>query len=471
MPQFDTVPLPPRLPLVVKTSNRDGTFNKDARLVNCYLETDEQGELWLYKRAGLIEALDVGTNPGQGVFYWDGDVYSIFNGSLFRNGVSVPGGSGLDQTNGVYWFSSIRGAVPKMVFGNGAKTYAYDVVGGVTADLHSIDIDFPATTVKGIAYLNGATYVMNSNAEIWGSVVNSVSVDGDWSALDFINAQIEPDPGVALQKQLVYIIAFGSWSTEVFFDAGNPTGTPLGPVQGSKISYGCEHADSVQRIDDMLFWLSTSQTAAVQISVLEQLTHRVISTKPIDRLLQASDLSTVYSWQIKINGHNFYVITIVEANLTLAYDISEDLWHQWTDTNGNYMPIIASTYDDDNRHVLQHATNGKLYYADADYYTDAGDRIFVDIYTPIFDANTARRKHMNLMRFVGDQERGSVLQVRFSDNDYKSWSNFRSVRLDTKKPSLTKCGTFTRRAYHFRHWSNTPLRMQAVDVQYDLGTL
>lgn len=471
MAQMESMVLPPRLPLVIMQGNRAGTLDKDARLINCYIETDEQGELWVYKRPGYTEAFSVTPAAGQGIYYWRGNSYSIFNGTLFKDGVTVPAGGGLDQTNGVYWFSEHLGATPKLIFGNGKKTYAYDPVGGVTTDLNTIDADFPAETVKGIVYLNGATYVMQPTSQIWGSAINSVSVAGDWTPLNFIAAQIEPDPGVALHKQLVYIIAFGEWSTEVFFDAGNPTGSPLGPVQGSKISYGCENADSVQRIDDRLFWLSSSQTAGVQISMLEQLNHQVISTKPVERLLQNADLDVIYSWQLKIDGHSFYVITVKNSNFTLAYDVSENLWFQWTDTNGNYCPIVASSYDSENRHILQHESNGKMYYADSTYYTDGGDKIFVDIYTPNFDANTRRRKHLNIMEFVGDQETGSLLHVRCSDDDYRTWSNFRTVRLDKKRPILTNCGTFSKRAYHFRHWSNTPLRLQAVEVSYDLGTL
>ena len=115
--------------------------------------------------------------------------------------------------------------------------------------------------------------------------------------------------------------------------------------------------------------------------------------------------------------------------------------------------------------------NGDLYYCSPEYYTDDGSKIIVDIYTPIFDANTTRRKQLNMMYFVGDQDVGSVLYIRRSEDDYQTWSNFRSVRLDVKRPHLSGCGTFSRAAYHFRHWSNTPLRMQAVEIQYDLGTL
>lgn len=469
MTQMESMVLPPRLPLVVITGNRNTSYTKDARLVNCYIETNEQGEVWVYKRPGLIEADTTVTAIGRGAYFWQGDYYTIFAGTLFRNGTSV--GSGLDETNGDYRFSSILGATPKLIFGNGKKTYAYTVAGGITADLHTIDTDFPAETVKGIVYLNGATYVMQPTGQIWGSVVNSVDQPGDWTALNFISAQIEPDDGVFLAKQLVYVIAMGRWSTEVFFDAGNATGSPLGNVQGSKISYGCRVADSVQEIDDRLFWISSTRSAGIQVSMLDQLNHQVISTKPIDRLLQGADLTSVISLRLKLNGHSFYILTLKSANITLVYDIAEGLWHQWTDDNGNYFPYVAYTYTADGKHILQHETTGQTLYADLETYTDAGDKIIADVYTPIFDANTTRRKHLNIMKFVGDQESGSILYVRHSDDDYKTWSNFRRVDLSKESPMLTNCGTFKRRAYHFRHWANTPMRLQAVDVQYDLGTL
>lgn len=469
MAQAESVQLPPRLPLVVSIRNRDRTLQKDSRLVNCYLETSAEGDIWIYGRPGLAEYSTSPPGPGQGAYNWKGDVFFILNGTLYKNGVTVPGV--LDQTGGAYRFSQILGATPKLVFGNGVKTYAYNGT-SISADLHSIDVDFPLITVKGIVYLNGATYVMDRNGVIWGSVVNSVDQPGDWSALNFIAAQIEPDDGVALAKQLVYVVAFGQWSTEVFFDAGNPQGSPLGNVQGSKISYGCANADSVREIDDRLFWVSSTRSAGVQVSMMDQLNHQIISTKNVDRILQSSTLANIISSQLKIDGHSFYILTLKDVNTTLVYDLVEGEWHVWTDTNGNYFPISDYTYTGNpKKHLFQHESNGKVYYVSTDYNTDAGSKIIRDIFTPIFDANTRRRKQLNIMEFIGDETPGSVLYVRYSDDDFKTWSNFRGINLNQKKPMLTGCGTFTKRAYHFRHWADCRFRMQAVDVQYDLGTL
>jgi hypothetical protein len=211
--------------------------------------------------------------------------------------------------------------------------------------------------------------------------------------------------------------------------------------------------------------------------MLDQLSHSVISTESIDRLLQGSDLSSLASLQLKINGHSFYILTLRDRNLTLAYDITENLWHQWTDPNGNYFPFVYYGYAAGNRHLIQHESNGDIYEVDMDFYSDASDDgstivpIIADIYTPNFDASTRRKKQLSMMEFIADQTPGSKLYVRSSDDDYQTWTNFREVKLDVERPMLINCGTFRRRAYHFRHRANTPFRIQAVELQYDLGTL
>lgn len=468
--QFESVTIPPRLPLVVVTSNRDGTVSKDARLVNCYIEVTKEGELDIYKRPGIKEArVQAAGLEGRGLWYWDGALYSVFGDKLFRNNSEVA--SGLDTTNGVYRFDSNLGATPHLVLGNGKKAYAYETLGGLSADLHTIDVNYPEETVKGFAYLNGPIYVTQPQAVVWGSAVNSVDQNGDWDPINFIRAQIEPDQAVFTAKQLVYVVVLKQWTIEYFFDAGNPTASPLGPVQGMKVNYGCAHGDSVQKINDVLFFLSIDQTNSLQVSTLDRGAHQVVSTPSIDRLLAALELNTVFSWQLKINGHSFYVITFKEDNLTLAYDITQDLWFQWTDHEGNYFPIVASAYDAQGRHVLQHESNGILYYISGDQYKDDEYPIVVDIITPNFDAGTYRRKHLKQAVFIADQIPGGVMTARYSDDDYQSWSTPRSVDMSAKRPMLTDLGTFQRRAFHLRYIDDLPFRIRAIDVQYDVGSL
>lgn len=478
MAQSQTMLVPARLPLVIDPENRDSSTAKDSKLINGYVEIDRDRNVFIYRRPGTSQwGQPPATNAaGQGVFYWNNAVYSIFAGTLYKNLSSVA--TGLDSAGGVYSFTSILGATPQMVMQNGNQGYSYDDTHLLSANLHSINASYPQYTCKGLAYLDGATYVLQrffgtaiTPAVIWGSAINSVDQVGDWDPLDFLTAQIEPDSGVALAKQLVYVVCLKQWTTEIFFDAGNATGSPLQSVPNAKISYGCATADSVQSIDDVLFWLSTNLSASNQIVMVDRLQLRVVSTQAIDRLLNQADLSVVYSWQIKCNGHSFYVLTIKNANLTLAYDIRQDRWEQWTDANGNYMPIVASCRDSSGNHILQHETNGTLYYASPNYLDDAGTVFPVTVVTPSFDAKTNRRKFLGAMNFYADRVPGSLMTVQWSDDDYQSWSQPRTLDLSQQYPRLSNCGTFRQRAFKFTVNNNLWFRLMAVDLQFDVGTL
>lgn len=469
MSQIDHVLLPPRIPLVVQPENRNHTVNKDAKILNCFIEVDKNGELHIFKRPGLMEAAAGVAALGRGLFYWQGDDYAIFGDKLYRNAIQVA--TGLDTTNGNYRFDSILGSNPKIILTNGVKTYSYNSTDGLSLDFNTIDSDFPPLAVKGWAYLNGFSYVMTASAVIQQSELNNVDTITSWNPVNFVTAQIEPDSGVFLTKQLVYVVALKQWTVEYFFDAGNETGSSLSPVQGMKVNYGCVSGDSVQRVNDTLLFMCNSQTASNQIAMLYQGQITIVSTPAIDRLLATADLTTIYSWQLAINGHSFYVVTIKADNLTLVYDINQDLWCQWTDENGNYLPIVASSYDIDGLHLLQHETNGKIYFCDSSFYTDAGAPIVVDIYTPIFDAGSYNKKHMNRLRVIADQQPGSFINIRHSDNDYQTWSNFRRIKLSRQNPTLINLGTFRKRAFHIRHKSNSPFRIRALEGSFDLGVL
>lgn len=464
--QAESVAIPKRLPLVIEPQNRGNSTAYDAKIINAYVEKSKEGEYFIYERPGLDEQSrpPAGNATGRGVFQWNGSVYSIFGSTLYKDGVAVVGT--VNATNGVYRFDSCLGATPKLLFGDGVKAYYYDSGGGL---VNITDVDFPSSFCKGWAYLNGTNYVITPTAHIQGDDINDPP---NWNPLNTILAQIEPDPGVAMAKQLVYVVALKQLSSEVFYDAGNPTGSPLGRVEGAKQNYGCLSADSVQDMGGQLFWLGWSKDGAPEVLMMENLKLDTVSTKPIERLLEGATLTNVFSWNIKIEGHRFYGLTLKDENLTLVYDMDEKMWGQWTDANGNYVPWVSSCATPDLRHIVQHESNGRLYLLSSDYATDDGDLIQVDIYTPNFDGGTRRSKQMGKLFFVSDQRAGGTLQVRVNDEDYnpKAWSNFRTVDLSQPVPYLDENGSFHRRVHNFRFKEPVRMpRMMAIEMQLDIG--
>ncbi len=476
-----TVARPQRWPLIIMPSNRQEDTQKDARLVNGYMEKELQGDVWLYKRPGLdrLTQPSSGAGLGQGAYNWLGDIYTIFNGELFKNGVSK--GATINTTHGVYRFAAMLpqyNATPphvpdptlvaKLIFGNGYHAYCYDDTNGLQDFTGNLQPD-ARQFFKGWAFVDDTLYVMAPFANIWGSDLNDVLT---WPADNVIVARIEPDRGVALAKQLVYVIAFKESSTEVFYDAGNATGSPLARVAGAKVNWGCANADSIREIDGALFWLSTNRSASIQVMKMDNLRIDIVSTPAIERLLGEADISAVYSWTLKYEGHRWYVVTLVNENLTLVYDLTTGLWAQWTDMEGNYLPIVDSTYKTSTAQtILQHETDGWLYVVDSANVEDWNGPITVDIYTPNYDAGTARDKTITCIYPDASQLLGSILQVRYSDDDYQTWSQFRTIDLGIRKPSSRDWGVFKRRALNLRHQSPTRFRIKSLDLQMDIGTL
>jgi hypothetical protein len=484
---------PLRWPLVNELQARTTTkpLTKDARLINCYAEYDQEDkEYWVYKRLGMGETpyLNVGS-PAQGLGVYTetatGTVFSIFGNTIY-DGTAI---LGTVNANGPYsWITCGPSLISErqVVLQNGSNGYVITYSTGPLPfpTLRLItDPNFPsATAVPGIVNLDGTLYVMDTSGNIWGSTdVNDGLV---WSALNFIEANSNGDLGVALAKQLNYVIALKQFSVQVFYDAGNPPpGSPLAPVPDAQLPLGCLHGNSVQTIDNSLLWLTANETVSPQIVRMDNLTPAIVSTPAVERILDKIEWldkqTDVRSLVLKHGGHRFYVLTIVQLNVTLVYDIDQKLWYLWTDSSGNYWPIGAVAYlpVDNNQsgvHLAQHMSNGNVYPLDGDYVypNDYGTLFPVDIYTPNMDFGTIRRKMLTGMYFRADRTPSSYLQARYSDDDFSSWSNFRTIDLSKVKPRMMSCGTFSqRRAYHFRHMCNTSFRIKSIDLAMDIGTL
>lgn len=465
--------IPTRFPLAVDPQNRDNTTNKDAKLVNGYLEKTADGGYSVYKRAGLSDPYPLpggASGAGLGIFNWQGSIYFVIGNILYEGSPTSETALGNVSNDGLqYIFSSNLSSPPTLVLGNGIHAYYYPFGGTLTPMSGGNAPGVVTRFVPGWAYLDGTMYYADTYDLVWGSNINDVTT---WDTTNEIQVQIEPSSNVAMAKHLVYPLVMTGWTTEVFYDAQEPANSPLGPVQGAKMNYGCASAGSVLDIDGQLFWVSKTRNGAAQVVCVDNLHINVISTPYIEKLIQFSNFSLVWSWCFKGGGHCFYVVTLEDLNLTLAYDIKEKLWSQWTDLNGNYLPISGSTFYGTSC-ILQGFFTGALYEMSMLNYTDSGNVITVDLYTPNFDAGVDRRKVLNLLRFNADQTPGSVLQVRCNDQDYSStsWTNFRRVDLGVKRPFLDRCGSFYRRAYHLRHQCNTPLRITSLDMQLDIGTL
>jgi len=207
------------------------------------------------------------------------------------------------------------------------------------------DGDYPNPTVPGVAYMNGRVYVMEAD----GTISHSDEDDPtSWDALNFVTAAFEPDAGIVLARLAEYIVAFGAYTVEFFYDAQNPTGAVITVVPNSTLMIGCLNARSLQQVEGGLIWVAQQRGlgGSVQLSrfvaILSGTKYERISTDDIDRILMQSDLTNIGSGVVTISGHEFYALTLRDAAICLVYDTKTGGWYQWTKTTAKASKTVTT---------------------------------------------------------------------------------------------------------------------------------
>ena len=255
------------------------------------------------------------------------------------------------------------------------------------------DVDYPATTVRGALYLNKIFYVMDTAGVIWGSAEDDPT---SWNALNFVKASFAPDEGVCLAQALEYIVAFGRYTTEAFYDAGlAPPASALSPVQSGIMLVGCAHGNSVAQSETALVWMALQKAQGSTyhkgrfIAMMDGFgAYKRISTPDVERLLDADDLAGVFADILTIAGHAFYVLTLSTTAITLVADLRTGLWYEWNISTAGSAKSVSSLTQSNG---LATATSTAHGFSDGDYVvvagaTPSGYNLTVNV--NVVDANT-----------------------------------------------------------------------------------
>ena len=240
----------------------------------------------------------------------------------------MPAFPGINSTEIIDWAKSISG--PTMLKGTGA---AFTLTG--TAATAISDPQYPASTTRGVAYLDGTFYVLAPN----GTIYNSLAAGDDptdWPADGFISAEFESDQGVFIAKCLNNVVVLGQWTTQLFWDAANATGSPLLPVQNGVILIGCASANSVAQTESTIIWMAQRKAQGSTahlgrfIAILVGTSYEELSTPDVSRVLDADDLTNVRSCVMEMSGHTWYVLALGTTGITLVFDLKTKGWFVWT---------------------------------------------------------------------------------------------------------------------------------------------
>lgn len=482
---------PMRIPLAIQPSNRGqyaGAVSKDAKLVNGYLEKDPStGEMWTRKRGGMKDqGAAAGTN-GRGIYVWNGINYVIDGGQLYSMSVlSTPVFSAKGAVDGTFgtryvWSTALKGTTPYIYFSNAVGAYWFD---GTTLTAAS-GANFPAMGGRGFSvFLDGTLYVLGTDNYIYGSAIYDLTTWTDTT--NKILCAEAGDLAYAIMRHGNYIIAFKRYSTDAYWDAGNPTGSPLQVLQGAHSDIGLTRAYTLATVADDLFWVGQERGGGIHVYRMTNLRITKISNPAVDRLLRAMvTYNNCRAYPLTFGGNRFYVISQIDTggsypngDITLAYCVETGTWSEFQDQAGAPFEfedgvasyVVRSDGTETGETYLIRSSDGHVVYFDQDAYTDYDGQFALDVVTPVMDGKTLFNKTNARADLIADQVSAGSVDLRWSDDDYQNWSKYQTMDLSQEVPSVRGLGSFSKRAFQLHHKQDTHFRAKYLDLYLDKGT-
>jgi hypothetical protein len=309
-----------RLPLAQTISARDPSMTTDAIMYNYGPTKNSNGQTLAERRFGVQPVYTVAAAAGLGLFAFKATVLSIIGTTFYVNGVS----SGTVDGTSQYQFTLTGTGGTAVFLKNNSAAYTWN---GATLT-KVVDVNYPATTVPGVAYLDGYVFVLTPGGILTNSNLNTPAT---WNALNTIAGSLSPDPGAAVSKLYNYVVSFGAFSATFFTDAGNvPPGSPLLPQISATCNIGVAAPTSVVATENTIFWVGQTHQKGRKVYIMNGLTPQAISDVFIERILNADPLTTVYAYYIEINGQSLYILSLVASNCTLVYNAGAGAWSRWS---------------------------------------------------------------------------------------------------------------------------------------------
>jgi len=342
-------------------------------LQNLYAEQRPQGEksmLVAYATPGLDLFVDFGDTPPRGgvEFPKNDAAYVVHRGTLWEvnnAGVKTNRGS-LNTTSGRV--SMAHNGVQVMIV-DGTNGYIYDT--GSTAFAQITDGDFPANP-KTVCFLSRRFLVSfaGSGRFYWSDIDNGLS----WDALNFANAETNPDPLVSVYSSNGQALLLGTESTEFWGNSGvsDPAFVAL---QGNATEWGLASPWSIAKYDNSFACLMKNRMGQVMIAQMSGYLPKKISTVDMDSIINGyATTADASAYSYMLGGHPMYVISFPSAGYTWLFDGSTGIWSPLKSA-GVSRHLAEFSFNLVGRTIVSDYASGKLYVLNPDTLTDNGAMI------------------------------------------------------------------------------------------------
>jgi hypothetical protein len=167
----------------------------------------------------------------------------------------------------------------------------------------------------------------------------------------------------------------------------------------------------------------------------------------------------------------------VTSTTTFTYLVSSALSSPATGTI-TATPVIESSFNFvsscnyNNKQVIQEASGGNVFQITEDTGQDNGVLINFKTRGRKMDGETQANKFMSYLDVIGDKLSSSAyILIRYTDDDYLTYSYYRRADLSLERTRINRLGAFKRRAIETRYTGSADLRLEALEMDVDGGTV
>ena len=451
--------------------------SKDARNTNCFKRTVDK-EVYAVKRSGVSSHV---TTTASSVASWihvwagqgSGDKFITAFGAVssqIRDGQTLLATNHTVTTNIGTRATAITETkisnVPTLTITGANNSGWWYQNAGTVSSIGSAGWPGNATsTIAGqISHMDGYAFVMTSVGGIHNSQLNTIST---WPATGVLNADIYPDQGIGCVRWRQYLIAFGAQSMEFFYNAGNATGSPLSRIAHLAQRVGAVNADAITQIADTLFFCGSTAQGGLTIYQFDGQVNRA-SPPEIDAVLLLAGGSNIELSSFRDFGVSF--VDVKAGTSIYRYCIEEKFWFPVSSTLGFLRWAGLSTGTSQVVYgVSELVASGVVYVINhaSRTFTDAGNPFAARIQLqPIDPANGEFTSYEEVQIVADVEDSSSPGDLNWTDDDYMSYSNPRTLDLSENVPKTTRLGgTKNPRAFGYSHSANTPMRLRALRVR------
>lgn len=499
------------VPLLYKWDSRNASADGfDTLFKNAIIEPVGEEYFHVLKRNGVenvtITPALTGTTVGQ--YYWVPPTGASYLVVVTKD---TSGGTGTVSLVNTSTFAAITASIPiatllradstvffsEFLYQNGTvdliisvETLIYKVTNAGVMTLITPGV---VSGGKSVVYLDGYLFT-HDNGNIWNSNLNDPTT---WSASQFLASDSYPDIILRLARVGPYLVSLGAESVQYFYDAANPTGTPLAANVGATKRVG--YLGGLASFGDDLLFIGSANQGPPMAYRMSGLKLEPQPSYPFTRMwntqnsLYSSITPAPDGSILNLNGHTCYFVRTqstayavpdvppnVPVGDTYFLDLDTGYWtkigYQATEfflikqassfstviTGGAGLPKMTYCI------TLGGATVQRF---SPTIYRDVGVNFEVKFRTKPLDFGTYRVKFGARLLVQGDQTTAlSNTFISWSDDDYQTTSTPRAVNMQFAYQQLYALGSFRRRSFTLTYSDNFPMRWKMLELDYDQGS-